>query len=273
MASNGLSNDIVTTFKQSDLKDRADLCRTDSDDSFEMGQRLDKLVPGDFEPVQLIGIGSFGQVYLVRKRTSGLLFAMKVLSKEDLISNNLVKYAQTERNVLSYVEHPFIVNLNYAFQTKHKLYLILEYCAGGDLSQVLKIEKRFSIERTRLYAAEILLAIESLHRRDIIFRDLKPDNVVIDAEGHIKLTDFGLSKEGITEGHKARSFCGSLAYLAPEVLTRIGHGKSLDWYLFGVLIYEMLIGDPPYYSKNENELLNNILTAKLRLPNFLPKSV
>lgn len=117
------------------------------------------LAPRHFEPIQLLGTGSFGQVYLVRKKSSGVLYAMKVLNKQEIIANNLVKYAQTERNVLSYVEHPFIVNLNYAFQTKDKLYLILEYCPGGDLSQVLKLEGRFSLGRTKIYAAEILLAI------------------------------------------------------------------------------------------------------------------
>jgi len=125
--------------------------------------------------------------------------------------------------------------------------------------------------RAKLYAAEILLAIQSLHKRDIIFRDLKPDNVVIDEYGHTKLTDFGLSKEGVQNNTSARSFCGSLAYLAPEMLKKSGHGKSVDWYLLGVLIYEMLVGDPPYYSNYEVELINNIQNAALKLPSYLSK--
>lgn len=167
---------------------------------------------------------------------------MKILSKQKILSNNLVKYAQAERNVLSYIQHPFIVNLNYAFQTRSKLYLILEYCPGGDLAQVLELEGKFNEKRAKTYAAEVLLAIQSLHKRDIIFRDLKPDNVVIDKDGHAKLTDFGLSKEGVDDNISAKSFCGSLAYLAPEMLKRSGHGKAVDWYLFGVLLYEMLTG-------------------------------
>lgn len=134
----------------------------------------------------------------------------------------------------------------------------MEYCEGGDLSQVLKLEGKFTEARAKIYAAEVLLAIQSLHKRDIIFRDLKPDNVVIDSQGHAKLTDFGCSKEGVDGDTKAKSFCGSLAYLAPEMLKRSGHGKSVDWYLFGVLLYEMLVGDPPYFSDREVELLNNI---------------
>jgi serine/threonine protein kinase len=192
-----------------------------------------------------LGKGSFGEVYLVQKikgQNASQLYAMKVLSKERIMGHNLVRYAKTERNVLSYTTHPFIVNLNYAFQNRDKLFLILDYCQGGDLARVLAKERRFSEDRARIYAAEILLAIQYLHKRDIIFRDLKPDNVVVDAEGHALLTDFGLSKEGVLDNISAKSFCGSVAYLAPEMLRRSGHGKSVDWYLLGVLLYEMLVG-------------------------------
>ena len=151
---------------------------------------------------------------------------------------------------MSYTKHPFIVGLNYAFQTNDKLILILDYCPGGDLGEVLKREKRFSEDRARLYLSEIVLALEDLHSRDIIFRDLKPDNVVLDEDGHAMLTDFGLSKEGVIDNHTSNSFCGSVAYLAPEMLKRTGHGKSVDWYLCGVLLYEMLVGMPPYFHHN-----------------------
>ena len=156
------------------------------------------------------------------------------------------------------------MKLNYAFQTNHKLYLILDYCPGGDLSEYIQREKRyilmlyiyiyiyrFSESRARIYLAEVLLALEDLHKRDIIFRDLKPDNVVLDEEGHVLLTDFGLSKEGVSDNIGAGSFCGSVAYLAPEMLKRSGHGKSVDWYLLGVMLYEMLVGQPPYFSRNK----------------------
>ena len=170
------------------------------------------------------------------------------------MGQNLVKYAITERNVLSITRHPFIVGLNYAFQTRDKLFLILDYCPGGDLGKVLCREKRFTEDRARIYLAEVLLALEDLHKRDIIFRDLKPDNVVLDADGHALLTDFGLSKEGVLDNEGAKSFCGSVAYLAPEMLKRIGHGKSVDWYLLGVLLYEMLVGIPPYFTNNKEKL-------------------
>ena len=121
----------------------------------------------------------------------------------------------------------------------------------GDIGKLLSLERRLKEDRARMYAAEVLLALEELHKRDIIFRDLKPDNVVIDEEGHALLTDFGLSKEGVMTDLTTKSFCGSVAYLAPEMLKKAGHGKSLDWYLFGVLIYEMLVGMPPYFSNNK----------------------
>jgi serine/threonine protein kinase len=156
--------------------------------------------------------------------------------------------------VLSITRHPFIVGLNYAFQTRDKLFLILDYCPGGDLGKILSREKRFEEDRARIYLAEILLALEDLHKRDIIFRDLKPDNVVLDSDGHALLTDFGLSKEGVLDNQGAKSFCGSVAYLAPEMLKRSGHGKSVDWYLFGVLLYEMLVGIPPYFTNNKEKL-------------------
>jgi serine/threonine protein kinase len=221
----------------------------------------------NFLPLKKLGSGSFGDVYLVRDKNSGKLYAMKALSKRKILGQNLVRYAKTERDVLSYMRHPFIVNLNYAFQTKTKLFLILDFCPGGDLGKIISQERRFTEDRARLYIAEILLAIKDLHKRDIIYRDLKPDNVVLDDDGHALLTDFGLSKEGVLEVNKgAKSFCGSIAYLAPEMLRRVGHGKSVDWYLLGVLLYEMLVGTPPYFSGNKEELFYNIINGPLKLP-------
>ena len=228
-----------------------------------------KLSPANFRPVQLLGKGSFGEVFLVEKKDDKQMFAMKILMKNRIMGQNLIRYAVTERNVASCVKHPFIVGLRYSFQTAKKLYLILDYCPGGSLSGYLKREKRFSEERAKIYLCEILLAIEELHKKDIIYRDLKPDNVVIDSEGHAMLTDFGLSKEGVMEKDSAKSFCGSVAYLAPEMLKRLGHGKAVDWYLLGALLYEMLVGIPPFYSNNRSELFYNIKKGKLRVPTTL----
>lgn len=227
--------------------------------------------PALFNPIGRLGRGSFGEVYLVEKLPEGDFYAMKILHKRKIMGQNLVRYARTERDVLSYFQHPFIVSIKYAFQTPEKLYMILEYCPGGDLGSVLKREKKLSEERAKLYLTEIILALEALHKKDIIFRDLKPDNVVLDADGHAMLTDFGLSKEGVNNNSSAKSFCGSVAYLAPEVLRRQGHGKSVDWYLVGVLLYEMLVGIPPYFSSNKDQMFKNIKSGPLRMPERLSK--
>ena len=155
----------------------------------------ERITPTSFVCLALLGRGSFGEVYLVQKINTGSLYAMKVLSKDRIMGQNLLKYAMAERNVFSLSNHPFIVKLNFAFQTSSKLFLILDYCPGGDLSKHLYHEKRFNEQRAKFYLCEVLLALEDLHKRDIIFRDLKPDNVVLDENGHCKLTDFGLSKE------------------------------------------------------------------------------
>lgn len=168
-----------------------------------------KVGPEDFEILGLLGKGSFGEVYLVKEKEGGRFFAMKLLKKAELMNKNLMKYAITERNVLSYVNHPFIVSLHYAFQSGSRLGLILEYCEGGNLAQHLQRHKRFSEFQARNYICEVIIAIEELHRRNIIFRDLKPDNVVLDGDGHVKLTDFGLSKEAVKQSTTgAASFCG-----------------------------------------------------------------
>ena len=228
-----------------------------------------KVTAKDFEAIQLLGKGSFGEVYLVEYKKSKELYAMKILMKSKIMGQNLVKYAMTERNVLSYIKHPFIVGLKFAFQTSSKLFLILDYCPGGSMASMINREKRFNENRARIYLSEILIAIEELHRRDIIYRDLKPDNIVLDEEGHALLTDFGLSKEGIMDNHSAHSFCGSVAYLAPEMLKRQGHGKSVDWYLLGVLFYEMIVGFPPYFSTNREQMFSNIQKGKLKIPTSL----
>ena len=147
------------------------------------------------------------------------------------------------------------------------MFLFLDFCPGYDLEKMLSVERYLSEEKAKLYTAELVLAIAELHQHDIIYRDLKPDNVVIDEAGHVKLIDFGMSKEGVTLSDQgANTFCGSVKYLAPEMLSKKGHGKSLDWYLIGVLFYEMLVGVSPYYSHDKEELFDNILYGKLKLP-------
>lgn len=231
----------------------------------------EKINLSKFESLGILGKGSFGEVYLVQKIDTKKKYAMKVLNKNKILSQNLIKYVRVERNVLSITNHPFIVKLYFAFQTMNRLFLILEYCPGGDLSKHLLFEKKFCESRAKFYICEVLLALENLHKRNIIFRDLKPDNVVLDEEGHCKLTDFGLSKEGVSDFQSAKSFCGSIAYLAPEMLKKQGHGKSVDWYLLGVLLYEMIVGITPYFSNNKEQIFYNIENEELIIPQFVSK--
>ena len=190
-----------------------------------------------------IGKGSFGKVILVRRKVDNTLYAMKVLQKLNIMKRNQVEHTKTERSVLGRIDHPFIVGMKFAFQSHDKLYFVLDYCAGGELFFHLGKEGKFSEERSRLYAAEIALGLQYLHGFDVIYRDLKPENVLLTHDGHIRLTDFGLSKEGISHNiHGTKSFCGTPEYLAPEILNRSGHGRGVDWWSLGALLYEMLCG-------------------------------
>lgn len=226
----------------------------------------------DFELLRLIGTGSFAKVLLVRRRDNGRLYAMKVLKKEEIFKRNQIDHTKTERLILATLRHPFMVRLRYSFQTQHKLYMVLDFVRGGELFYHLRGAGRFSESRARFYIAEVILALDYLHRHDVIYRDLKPENILLSDDGHIKLTDFGLSKKGITsvggkgEGQTASTFCGTPEYLAPEIITGIGHGKAVDWWSVGILLYEMLTGRPPFSSKNRNQLYINTIKGHITWP-------
>uniref|UniRef100_A0A674EKW3 non-specific serine/threonine protein kinase n=1 Tax=Salmo trutta TaxID=8032 RepID=A0A674EKW3_SALTR len=178
-----------------------------------------------------------------------------------------------ERDILAEVNHPFIVKLHYAFQTEGKLYLILDFLRGGDLFTRLSKEVMFTEEDVKFYLAELALALDHLHSLGIIYRDLKPENILLDEEGHIKITDFGLSKEATDHDKRAYSFCGTIEYMAPEVVNRRGHTQSADWWSFGVLMFEMLTGSLPFQGKDRKETMVLILKAKLGMPQFLSPEV
>ena len=205
----------------------------------------------------------------VRKKDDGQIYAMKVLRKEAIIARKQVDHTRAEKAILQKIRHPFIVKLNYAFQTEDKLYMVLDFVNGGELFFHLKNEGKFSEERIRLYAAEISLALNHLHSMDIVYRDLKPENILIDSDGHICITDFGLSKEITPEEGATHTFCGTPEYLAPEVLKGQGHGCPVDWWSLGTLIYEMFTGLPPFYSQNINIMYQKILNGELRFPDFM----
>lgn len=216
--------------------------------------RAGKVTVDDFELLKVLGKGSFGKVFMVRLIPTGEIFAMKVLRKSEVVRRRQVEHTMAERRIMSGIDHPFIVALRYAFQTQDKLYMVTDYCRGGELFFHLKKFKTFSEDMVRFFAAELVSALEHLHSMDIVYRDMKPENVLLDADGHIHITDFGLSKDEVASEKGATTFCGTPEYLAPEMLisrkTREGYGKAVDWWSLGTLIFEMLTGWPPFYDRN-----------------------
>ncbi|KAA8542601.1 hypothetical protein F0562_023753 [Nyssa sinensis] len=242
----------------------------------EDGGAVCKIGPGDFEILRVIGKGAFGKVFQVKKKdTDGIsgigggsgdgIFAMKVMKKHTIIKNNHVDYMKAERDILTKVVHPFIVQLRYSFQTKSKLYLILDFINGGHLFFHLYRQGIFSEDQARVYTAEIVSAVSHLHKSGIVHRDLKPENILMDADGHVMLTDFGLAKE-IDESSRSNSMCGTTEYMAPEILLSKGHNKEADWWSVGILLYEMLTGQPPFTHANRKKLQEKIINEKVKLP-------
>ncbi|CAD8097991.1 unnamed protein product [Paramecium sonneborni] len=225
-----------------------------------------KVTFDSFEIIKELGSGAFGKVFLVKHKADGEIFAMKALKKKTLILKKQIKYAITEANVLKMCKHPFILGLHFAFQTPNYLYLVLDYCQGGDLSYHIANQGKFSEEDARFYAAEIILAIEYLHTKDIIYRDMKPENILLDIQGHVKLADFGLSKENVSDQDKAKSFCGSPAYLSPDILSQKGAGKPSDIYGIGCVMFEMMTGESPYYNDDIQQMYKNIQSGTLKWP-------
>ncbi|XP_047680118.1 ribosomal protein S6 kinase beta-2 isoform X4 [Prionailurus viverrinus] len=233
----------------------------------------ERIGPHCFELLRVLGKGGYGKVFQVRKvqgTNLGKIYAMKVLRKAKIVRNAKdTAHTRAERNILESVKHPFIVELAYAFQTGGKLYLILECLSGGELFTHLEREGIFLEDTACFYLAEITLALGHLHSQGIIYRDLKPENIMLSSQGHIKLTDFGLCKESIHEGAVTHTFCGTIEYMAPEILVRSGHNRAVDWWSLGALMYDMLTGSPPFTAENRKKTMDKIIKGKLTLPPYL----
>jgi len=227
----------------------------------EVTRRVSK---ADFTINKVVGRGNFGKVMQVTKKDTGRTYAMKVLRKDTIIAADAVRHTLSETNVLRRVDHPFVVGLKYSFQTPEKLYMVMDYLSGGELFYHLSNVDRFEENRARFYAAEIVEALGYLHKNGIIYRDLKPENLLLDISGHCCLTDFGLVKEGISFGDVTHTFCGSPEYLAPEILQGRGYSREVDWWALGTFLYEMLEGLPPFYDEDICEMNKKILHAPLQ---------
>jgi serine/threonine protein kinase len=223
----------------------------------------------DFEILCVLGRGSYGKVFQVKKKATGRIYAMKVLLKEEVIEKDTIESTNSERMLLETVDCPFVVTLRFAFQTPAKLYLILDYVHGGDM--FARLEKapgyKLSVDEVRFYAAQLVVTYEYLHNHSIIYRDLKPENILIDETGYVRLTDFGFAKK--IHGDHTDTFCGTVDYMAPEIVMKRGHGKASDWWSLGVVMYEMLCGRPPYQGNNRKQTINNIMSKKLNFPSYI----
>lgn len=251
--------------------------------------------PSSFDKVKLIGKGDVGKVYLVREKRTTRLYAMKVLSKKEMIKRNKIKRALAEQEILATSNHPFIVTLYHSFQSEDYLYLCMEYCSGGEFFRALQTRpgKSISEDAARFYAAEVTAALEYLHLMGFIYRDLKPENILLHQSGHIMLSDFDLSKQSGPGGaptmipgrngnsitslptidtksciadFRTNSFVGTEEYIAPEVIKGCGHTSAVDWWTLGILIFEMLYGTTPFKGKNRNATFANILRDEVQFP-------
>ena len=225
-----------------------------------------------FKVISVLGRGFYGKVMLCQRLDNNELYAIKTIHKERLIQYNKVHTAYAERNILVRVHHPFIVSLKFTFQSPTKLYYGLEYAPGGELYFHLQRRGTFPKKDVCLYMAEIALALDYLHQHNIIYRDIKPENILLDEKGHIKITDFGLSKE--LESDTTKTFCGTPDYIAPEVVLRKSYGPAVDWWSLGVLGYEMLFGYTPFANENKRVLMMMISTCRVTFPrNAQPDAV
>ncbi|XP_053153829.1 microtubule-associated serine/threonine-protein kinase 3 isoform X2 [Hemicordylus capensis] len=235
----------------------------------------------DFETIKLISNGAYGAVYLVRHKESRQRFAIKKINKHNLVLRNQIQQVFVERDILTFAENPFVVSMFCSFETRRHLCMVMEYVEGGDCATLLKNMGPLPVDMARMYFAETVLALEYLHNYGIVHRDLKPDNLLITSMGHIKLTDFGLSKIGLMnmttnlyEGHiekDTREFvdkqvCGTPEYIAPEVILMQGYGKPVDWWAMGITLYEFLVGCVPFFGDTPEELFGQVISDEIMWP-------
>ena len=229
-----------------------------------------KIKVKDFEKLKTVGLGSYGRVRLCRQKKTGEIFVMKILKKNEIIKQKQVDHVYSEFNILSTLKHPFIVQLvGFNFEDPKYIYFVLEYIQGGELFTLLRTKGTFPVPQTKFYVAHIITIFEYLHSKNIVYRDLKPENILINKNGYLKLTDFGFAK--ILENEKTYTLCGTPEYLAPEIILNKGHGKAVDWWTLGILLYEMLVGIDPFSDDDPMKTYQKILKGKINFPKTIDK--
>ncbi|RZB94161.1 hypothetical protein D0Y65_025434 [Glycine soja] len=250
-----------------DIKDSSFVDKSLKDEDGNL-KKIQRVSIEDFEILKVVGQGAFAKVYQVRKKGTSEIYAMKVMRKDKIMEKNHAEYMKAERDIWTKIEHPFVVQLRYSFQTKYRLYLVLDFVNGGHLFFQLYHQGLFREDLARIYTAEIVCAVSHLHSNGIMHRDLKPENILLDADGHVMLTDFGLAKQ-FEESTRSNSMCGTLEYMAPEIILGKGHDKAADWWSVGILLFEMLTGKPPFCGGNRDKIQQKIVKDKIKLPAFL----
>ena len=230
-----------------------------------------KVKLSDFEKMQTVGLGSFGRVRLCRYKKNDKIYVMKILKKMEIIKQKQVDHVFSEFNILSVLNHPFIVQLvGLNFDDPKYLYFIIEYVQGGELFTLLRNRGSFPLEQAKFYTAHIITIFEYLHGKNIIYRDLKPENILINKNGYLKLTDFGFAK--YLNNEKTYTLCGTPEYLAPEIILNKGHGKPVDWWTMGILLYEMLVGIDPFSDDDPMKTYQKIIKGKINFPKDFDKN-
>ncbi|XP_063374595.1 cAMP-dependent protein kinase catalytic subunit beta-like [Cydia amplana] len=226
--------------------------------------------PADFEKGRILGTGAFGIVFLVKHIVTGKYYAMKMLEKEKVVKQKQVEHSYYEKKILCGLNFPFMVYMKYFFKDNVYLYFVLPYIAGGEMFSHLRKMGKFDENTAKFYGAQVVLALEYLHACDLVYRDLKPENILIDKTGYIKIVDFGFCK---FLQDRTWTLCGTPEYLAPEIILSKGYGKAVDWWSFGILLYEMNAGHPPFYSSDPMRIYEKIVIGKYKCPDHFSPSL